>query len=240
MAVDLYLGASIGRWVLGELGPRQSEIRTVISLEPEIRALASASGYSCSPTVPTTSEIDGGIGFSVHFPKIFRADLISSYDQMYNLHPGFLPWGRGYYPVFWALWAGEPAGATLHEIVAALDRGDIIDQTRVMPTEYSTGGSLHAEVVAAEKQLFSRHWRALASGHLPRAQPAQGAGAYHCLADFLALRDSPPLANMSALKLVQLMRALTFEGRRGPLLDCGGGAVFSADLRPAWEDGARS
>ena len=37
---------------------------------------------------------------SVHWPRKFTDSEISEYEYFFNIHPGFLPIGRGMYPLF--------------------------------------------------------------------------------------------------------------------------------------------
>ena len=118
------------------------------------------------------------IGLSVHYPRILKPPLISRYQKIYNVHPGYLPYGRGFYPVFWALWQDTPAGATFHEINAGIDEGAIVSQTRVEYTEADTGGSLHARVRARRSKscswLRGKSYRAVKrSSHSRRRKPGE-------------------------------------------------------------------
>ena len=54
---------------------------------------------------------------------IFSAELISRAHRSLNIHPSFLPYGRGSDSVVWSIRYGHPAGVTLHQItneIAAL------------------------------------------------------------------------------------------------------------------------
>jgi len=69
------------------------------------------------------------VGYSIYFSKIFKQDLISSFNYLVNLHNGPLPKYRGVNPVNWALKNNETShGVTLHHISEGVDSGDIIDQ----------------------------------------------------------------------------------------------------------------
>ena len=124
MSVDLFLGGPLGLWALDQVDAR--EIGNVYTRDfatfERARAL----------NVPVYMDLDvadlgmRAIGLSFHYPRIFKSDVLDRYEYIYNIHPGLLPWGRCYYPVFWALWAGEPAGCTLHEIDEGIDSGAIM------------------------------------------------------------------------------------------------------------------
>ena len=153
--IDLYLGSDLGLWALKQTPP--DCIKQVITEDDEISSEAQARNINVVPGNPNNVNFEfASSGLSVHYPKILGQSLISRYSKIYNIHPGFLPWGRGFYPVFWAMWEETPAGATIHEIVAKVDQGPIVDQIPVEYYPHDTGYTLFSRVRYAEKQLFSQ------------------------------------------------------------------------------------
>ena len=49
-----------------------------------------------------------------------------------NLHPSYLPYGRGKYPNIWAILKNEPFGASLCSLGAGIDNGGIYCQKKLM------------------------------------------------------------------------------------------------------------
>ena len=47
-------------------------------------------------------------------------------NKIINLHPSYLPFGRGCYPNFWSCVDDTPKGVSLHFINEGLDTGDIL------------------------------------------------------------------------------------------------------------------
>jgi methionyl-tRNA formyltransferase len=138
---------------------------------------------------------------------------------MYNLHPGLLPFGRGFFPVFWALWEGTPAGATLHLVTERLDAGPVALQREVPYDDADTGGSIHARVSAAERDLLVEAWPSLRWGReLPFTSQVEG-GSYHSKVQFERLRDSMKAQDLTGEQLVRLARCLTFPGYPGLRLE---------------------
>jgi methionyl-tRNA formyltransferase len=210
MPADLLIGGTLGGWALERAQPE--DVAQVVTDDPELVAAATARGlavradhdYAPSPR-----------GLSVHYQRIVPAELIDAYEGLWNLHPGLLPWGRGMYPVFWALWKGEPAGATLHELVEALDAGPVVAWTHVDVRPDDTGGSLHARVQNAEKALFDDYWPRIVAGEpLPASpQPAAG-GSSHTKAEFHALKRHGWRA-LTPARRAHLERCLEFPGYAG-------------------------
>jgi methionyl-tRNA formyltransferase len=220
--VDLYLGGGVGLWALRRVSPE--DVRRVFTPDGETAREARALGVEAHEGNANELEFDAAeVGFSVHYPRIIRPHLIAKYRKIYNLHPGYLPWGRGFYPVFWALWEGTPAGATLHEITAGVDEGPVVAQTRVQYTDSDTGGSLHARVREAEERLFLDYWPRVAAGEeVPARAQSEGQGSSHLKREFFALKREANLGGMSAAELLRLARCLTFPGFSGLEVTLGG------------------
>jgi len=219
--IDLYLGGDLGEWALFTV-PAES-IHQVFTREESIASLASTMGLQATVADPNTTDLEASdVGFSVHYQRILRPHTLSKYRKMYNLHPGYLPWGRGFYPVFWALWEGTPAGATLHEISEGVDEGPIVAQVEVDYSPDDTGGTLHQRVREAEKNLFLEYWPRMLSGEAIPAwpQPADS-GSYHSRKEFFALKQGASAKDMAACDLINLIRCLTFPGYSGLEIDLG-------------------
>ena len=153
MKVDLFLGGPQGRWALAAM-PKPA-LGAVYTWDADIARTAATLGAQIAFQGHKYEGLArADIGLSVHYPKILSPEFIGRYRKIYNIHPGYLPYGRGMYPIFWALWEQTPAGATLHEIDAGIDTGPIVDRIRVRYEDGDTGETLHARVMKAERELF--------------------------------------------------------------------------------------
>jgi dTDP-4-amino-4,6-dideoxygalactose transaminase/folate-dependent phosphoribosylglycinamide formyltransferase PurN len=212
--IDLYLGGSLAAWALEFVNP--SEVSTVITTAEELAAAARQRGFRtlvservCTPAEPA------GTAVSIHYPRVFPPEMIGRYQRMYNLHPGYLPWGRGCYPVFWALWEGTPAGATLHRITAGLQEGPIVDQIRVLGAATDAGGGLHERVREAERDLLRRYWPRIAAGEKPNCTAQPAGGSYHTRREFSEIKAHPPGGAPGGTDLIRLAQALELAGYSG-------------------------
>jgi methionyl-tRNA formyltransferase len=206
---DLLIGGTLGRWALERADP--SDVAAVVTDVPELAEAAERRGL---PVHADHDYAPAPRGLSVHYQRIVPSGLIDAYEGLWNLHPGLLPWGRGFYPVFWALWEGTPAGATLHELVPALDAGPIVAQTEVEVHADDTGGSLHARVQAAEQALFDAWWPRIVAGEPLPSRPQPDGGTTHAKAEFFALKQDG-WRDLDGEALARLERALTFPGYTG-------------------------
>jgi hypothetical protein len=187
--LDLLVGGPLGAWALRH-APAPL-VRQVVCLDDELIVLAAELGYSVFAGDPHARDFGaGGAALAVNFPLVLDAELVARYDgAIWNLHPGLLPWGRGSEPVFWALWEGTPAGATLHELTPELHAGPVVDQKPVAVVPWDTGERLRQRVESAERELYRRWLPRLAGGERPPATPQPPGGSFHLLAEFEFLRD---------------------------------------------------
>jgi methionyl-tRNA formyltransferase len=209
MSIDLYLDGSIGIWALSLVHP--SHVGTVVTTDNAVKAYGQQRQLQTVVGAPEAVEFaNKNVALSVHYHCLFSARYLARYDKMYNLHPGFLPWGRGYYPVFWALWERTPAGATLHEISIGIDKGPIVAQLPVPYSENDTGGTLHCRVQQAERDLFKMYFSRIVAGDVLPSHEQPSGGSYHSKADFLRMSQSRFSQNTSAEDRKRLVQALTF------------------------------
>ena len=205
--MDLLLGSDIGRWVASIVDPRT--VRVVVTQDADIARTASRRGMSV-----VGMPLDGGRALSVHYPTILDPKALHQYAQVWNLHPGLLPWGRGHFPLVWSIWLHEPAGATLHRMVEKVDAGPIVDQIRVPLRLSETGDSLHRRIRAAERRLFKKWWTVLLTDSPIPERPQAGRGSYHDRKAFARLLNTDP-DRLSEEDAARLRRALTFTGKPG-------------------------
>ena len=96
---------------------------------------------------------------SIHCKEIFPSDLVSEV-RCINVHPGFNPFNRGWYPHVFSLINGEPAGVTIHEMDSKIDNGPIIVQKVCKVYSWDTSLSIYNRIIELEKELvlewFSR------------------------------------------------------------------------------------
>jgi phosphoribosylglycinamide formyltransferase 1 len=90
------------------------------------------------------------------FMRILSAETISPYaGRMLNIHPSLLPLYPGLHTHERAIAAGDAfGGATVHQVIPALDAGPILGQARVPILPGDTAESLAARVLPVEHRLY--------------------------------------------------------------------------------------
>ncbi|PKP05676.1 MAG: hypothetical protein CVU10_10010 [Bacteroidetes bacterium HGW-Bacteroidetes-5] len=90
---------------------------------------------------------------SVHCFQLFPSELVKKI-RCINIHPGYNPINRGWYPQVFSIVHNLPIGATIHEIDEKLDHGSIIARKFVNKYIWDTSFSIYNRVLNAEIELF--------------------------------------------------------------------------------------
>lgn len=143
---------------------------------------------------------------SAHCKQIFPGDLIKDVKCI-NIHPGFSPYNRGWYPHVFSIINKLPAGVTIHEMDNYIDHGPIIVQKKIQIRHVDTSESLYARILELEKELFSEAIGYILAGNYETFLPEEGNINYK--KDFIKLREIDLEKKYSGRDMIDLLRALT-------------------------------
>lgn len=119
---------------------------------------------------------------SLHCKQIFPKKLVNSIPCI-NIHPGYNPYNRGWYPQVFAIINKVKLGATIHLMDEEVDHGDIIDRQGVDIKSHYTSKEAYEEVLEAEIQLFEKNIRKIAEETYSTIKP-EFEGEYHSINDY--------------------------------------------------------
>lgn len=122
---------------------------------------------------------------SLHCKQIFPPELVTGVVCI-NVHPGFNPFNRGWFPQAFSIINMLPIGATIHVMDAEVDHGPIIDQERVDIDPSDTSLEVYRKVLELEKVLVARNLDGLLSLSFDRSDP-DSVGNYNGIADYRKL-----------------------------------------------------
>lgn len=134
---------------------------------PSVRELADQHGIpwltsdiSLPENVERVREISPDFIFSFYYRNMIKAEVLEIPRLgALNLHGSYLPKYRGRVPVNWAVINGESeTGATLHDMVAKPDAGDIVDQEKVQILFSDTARDVFGKVTDAAVTVIGRAW----------------------------------------------------------------------------------
>jgi methionyl-tRNA formyltransferase len=100
---------------------------------------------------------------SVHCFQFFPKELVNRVKCI-NIHPGYNPINRGWYPQVFAIINKIQIGATIHEMDAELDNGPIIARSFVQKFNYDTSYTLYNRVLEKEMELLTQYFEDIING----------------------------------------------------------------------------
>lgn len=143
---------------------------------------------------------------SVYFDYILDARFISlpTIDAI-NVHPGYLPYNKGFYYYVWAVLDGTPAGVSIHRMALEVDAGDIIVQKRVLIEPDDTGEVIYRKHEDESISLFSGVWPSIAAGTYKLFRQRHG-GTRHRIVEAERLFQIDPQERLSVVELLNRIR----------------------------------
>lgn len=145
--------------------------------------------------------------FSIHCKQIFPADLVTNVKCI-NVHPGYNPINRGWYPQVFAIINDYQIGATIHEIDTELDNGHIIARAFVDKESYDTSETLYNKVIAKEIALLEQYLESILANNYQAFEPETESN-LHLKKDFNQLLHLDLSEVTTVGKVIDKLRALT-------------------------------
>ncbi len=150
---------------------------------------------------------DFDLVFSVHCKQIFPAGLVNRLECV-NLHPGFNPFNKGWYPQVFSILNNQTAGATLHVMTEDVDGGPIISQKKIDVELIDTSLTLYKKIQQAEIHLLTEHIASILSGKF-EATTCLEQGNFNHKSDFNRLCSLNLDAVGTLREHINLLRALS-------------------------------
>ena len=144
---------------------------------------------------------------SIHCKQIFPDILVNSIKCI-NIHPGYNPINRGWYPQVFAIINDSKVGATIHEIDDRLDHGDIIDRQFVNIDSWDTSKTLYDKILNIELFLIRKNLKKIIDKNYETLRP-EIEGELYLKNDFNDLCKIDLDKNQSIEKTINTLRALT-------------------------------
>ncbi len=199
--------------------------RNAIFLEP-IKNLCGACGIDMIDIVTARNDFERLIRplnpdyiVSIYFDYILDDRFIAlPRKNSINLHPGYLPYNKGFYYYAWAVLDGTPAGVSIHQIISEVDAGPIISQKRVNINIADTGDIIYQKHSDASMSLFRETWPALEAGKYQLFRQPHS-GTRKKIVETNQVMEIDPDKSYKARELIDLMRVFCFPGRGGCVMN---------------------
>jgi len=147
--------------------------------------------------------------FSLHCKQLFPAQLVAKVKCI-NVHPGYNPNNRGWFPQVFSILNKLPVGATIHEIDEQLDHGAIIARREVEMNVWDTSSDIYTRVQQAEVELLKENIATILQGTYKTIKPEEE-GNVNLKKDFNSLCKLDLDKEMTLGHAIDLLRALTHD-----------------------------
>lgn len=150
------------------------------------------------------------LAISIHCKQLFPRAIYSTIPCV-NVHPGYNPETRGWFPQVWAILHGKKLGFTIHLMDDKIDHGDIIDRKEVQLHNWDTSESAYKRVIDAEIEWLRLNFNYLLSGHYD-IKKMEHDGLLYQKKDFDALCNLDLREVGEFGYFINKLRALSFNG----------------------------
>lgn len=149
---------------------------------------------------------------SLHCNQIFPKELVENHICI-NIHPGYNPYNRGWFPQVFSILNGLPVGVTIHRMDMKLDHGPILYQQEVKIEKADTAYDVYTKIQELEIRMLEEFLPAIISGHYCES-PMVAEGNINYKTDFeqLCRIDMDKVATYG--EVITYLRAMTFPGFR--------------------------
>lgn len=144
---------------------------------------------------------------SMHCKQIFPAQLLKAVKCI-NVHPGYNPVNRGWYPQVFAIANNLQVGATIHEMDEQLDHGNIIIRELVKKEMYDTSLTLYNKIIHKELELLRLMLPKILADEYHTFEP-ENEGNLFLKKDFEQLKEIKLDEPTTALQVINQLRATT-------------------------------
>jgi len=163
------------------------------------------------------------------FGHIIPREIISALSpSIVNLHPSYLPLGRGADPIPWAILDDEKQGVTIHVVEEFLDTGPIVLQTEIRSDFGMNSGEIYQLAMKALMDLFEEYYKLWPDGVIFHSQT--GRHSYHSSSDLARVREELLRDSGAAENFFRITQALSFSDGRALHIKLRNGEIWEVSL----------
>tara|TARA_B100001964_G_scaffold230433_1_gene283916 strand:- start:86 stop:868 length:783 start_codon:yes stop_codon:yes gene_type:complete len=108
--------------------------------------------------INNTDKIDYDWLLNIWGHSVFPINFLNKFNNNLNIHPSYLPYGKGKDSSLWTVVNNYPAGTTLHKMTNKLDGGPIFCQKRFDFSFPTTGNDIYKRSLRDSVSLFTKNW----------------------------------------------------------------------------------
>ena len=148
--------------------------------------------------------------FSLHCNQIFPPQLVENHICI-NLHPGYNPYNRGWFPHVFSMLNGLPIGVTIHRMDTELDHGPILYQEIITVDAIDTSHDVYIKLQNLEVSMLEKYLPAIVRGNYTE-RPMKTAGNINYKKDFQRICEIDLERPATYGEVIAYLRAMTFPG----------------------------
>lgn len=144
---------------------------------------------------------------SLHAKQIFPEALVNNVTCI-NIHPGFNPYNRGWYPHVFSIINKLPIGVTIHKMDHELDHGEILYRKKIDINSWETSKDVYDKILEVEIKLIEKYVENILEGNYTLRKPEEE-GNVNYREDFNKLRQIDLNEKLTFREAIDKLRALT-------------------------------
>lgn len=162
---------------------------------------------------------------SLHCRQVFPKELVENHICI-NVHPGYNPYNRGWFPHVFSILNGLPIGVTIHRMDTELDHGPVIYQQEVKIDEADTSYEVYEKIQNLEICMLDEFLPSIINGNYTE-HPLSSEGNINYKRDFARLCEIDLKKPATYGEVIDYLRAMTFTGFRNAFFrDNQGNKIF--------------
>lgn len=166
-----------------------------------------------------------GLVLSLHSKQIFPERLVHSV-RCINVHPGYNPYNRGWFPQVFSIINNLPIGVTIHEMDEYLDHGPVISQEKIEVFPWETSADVYKRILSKEIEMLDKLLPSLLD-NCYKKEIITEQGNINLKRDFNKLCKIDLHQKLSMEEAINYLRALSFPGYRNAyFIDDNGNKIY--------------
>jgi methionyl-tRNA formyltransferase len=144
---------------------------------------------------------------SLHCKQIFPKNIVKNI-RCVNIHPGYNPYNRGWYPQVFSIINKFPVGVTIHEMDEEIDHGAIIVQEEIPIFSDDDSLSVYQRILHKEIDMLDKHIIEILNHTYTTTSPLSE-GNYNGIRDFNKICHLNLNETLTMKQAIDKLRALT-------------------------------
>lgn len=147
---------------------------------------------------------------SLHCNQVFPQRLVENHVCI-NLHPGYNPYNRGWFPHVFSMLNGLPIGVTIHRMDTELDHGPILYQEMITADVADTSHDVYVKLQDLEVSMLKKYLPDIVRGNYTE-YPMETEGNINYKKDFQRICEIDMERPATYGEVISYLRAMTFPG----------------------------